>query len=696
MNLPGTEERELTFAGCYARYEKTRLTIGNDEIERIWEVRGGLLYPLSLRHKRQDAEWLAGASAYAATPLAPPAGKPRLTQFDAARGRLFPVSEEGVRAQLRTEWEGGALLYEFWIFPGAAAIVQQIAVELEEKNANGFPQNDAILTDEDATDGQERIDSDALACEADCIDWLELAPAHVKLRQVEFWDQTDRHNELVFEKEWLLHPNEGDLRLQGNVFVLEDPLTGSGFVMIKHAPLPHVRPLSAGDDLRVRCLSAATTRQRAERGERRSFQLAFRGHGAAPEGGPGYRSALIAYSGGQAGRTAALHTYQRQLRRLEPERDLRLLSNTWGDRSRDARIQEAFMLAEIEAGARLGVETIQIDDGWQLGRTSNSIHAGGVWEGFWAHEPRFWEPDPVRLPNGLAPIIAAAEAKGMTFGLWFAPDSANDFANWEKDAQTLLALYRSGVRYFKIDGVKARTKQGEARLHQFFQTVLEQSDGRIVFDLDVTAEIRPGYWGLPHTGPLFVENRYTDFRRYWPHQTLRNLWKLAHYVDPARLRMEWLNAERNVDLYGDDPLAPSAYSPDYLFAVTMLANPLGWFETSGLSEAAIQQTASLIAVWKRHRERLFAGRIAPVGSPPDGASWTGFVSLSADGAEGYALLFRERHPASECVLTLPQAAAAYDAETLYGEGTLTFDGGQLRARIAQPQRFLFARLTARR
>ena len=60
-----------------------------------------------------------------------------------------------------------------------------------------------------------------------------------------------------------------------------------------------------------------------------------------------------------------------------------------------------------------------------------------------------------------------------------------------------------------------------------------------MFDLDVTAEIRPGYFGLPDIGTLFVENRYAKHCSWWPHQTLRNLWSLAEVVDPVRLRMEF-------------------------------------------------------------------------------------------------------------------------------------------------------------
>jgi alpha-galactosidase len=100
------------------------------------------------------------------------------------------------------------------------------------------------------------------------------------------------------------------------------------------------------------------------------------------------------------------------------------LSNTWGDRSRDARINEQFMLREIAAAARLGVDVIQIDDGWQKGRSANSAGGKGVWNGYWATDPECWTPDARRFPNELAPGVGAAGAKGMKFGLWYGPPPA--------------------------------------------------------------------------------------------------------------------------------------------------------------------------------------------------------------------------------------------------------------------------------
>jgi alpha-galactosidase len=489
--------------------------------------------------------------------------------------------------------------------------------------------------------------------------------AHWKLTQIEFKDQTDVHNELVHEREWLLHPVE-KLALKGNLFLLEDTLTREGSIYLKRAPLPHARPVPEEVDLSWKD---------------GKIEL----HGGA------YETAILPYSGGRFGAMAAVQKYQREVRPFVPGRDGLFLSNTWGDRSRDARVNEEFMLREIEAGARLGVEVIQIDDGWQLGRTANSAQKGGVWIGFWEANENFWDVHPERFPSGLQPLIVEARRHGVQFGLWFAPDSADDFANWQRDVAAVLKLHRDlGVNYFKIDGVKATTQKAEINLRRFFTEVLNESNHRIVFDLDVTAEIRPGYWGSMETGPLFVENRYTDWHRYWPHFTLRNLWKLAQWVDATRLRFEFLNHERNGHLYENDPLAPTTYTPDYLFATVMFSNPLGWFEVSNLPQSYFQKAAPLIEKWKAHRDAIFSGTIYSIGAAPDGTSWTGFISLSPDEKSGYALIFRELNDASSHSFTLP-FAGEYQVEILAGQGSIALKDNLLQATLTTVQYYLFAR-----
>jgi alpha-galactosidase len=608
-----------SFESCHASWESGRLTIGNRHIERQWQWSNGQFVATSFRDLDAGIEWLAPAAKIAAADAS-------ALEFHSHTGAATPVRAPSLAIDLGT--------YHFEIFPEARGVLIQ------------SPETREALT---------------------------LAAEHIRLTQVTLADQTDAHNQLVFEREWLPQRNEGQLQLEGNLFLAENTLTQAGLIFLKLAPLPHARPLKDAWDLE------AVTRGR-------NLQCTL--------GGTGYPYIVLAYTGGRAGRTQALQTFQRQLRMYVPTRDGMFLSNTWGDRSRDLRINSEFMRHEIEAGSALGVDVIQIDDGWQTGRTMNSGRGPGVWTGYWAENPNFWQPDPVRFPGGLQPLVKEAAAKGMKFGLWFGPDSSNSFANWQRDADRLLELHnQDGIDYFKIDGVKAVTKEAEQNLRRMFDRVQQASHGSVVFDLDVTAETRPGYFGMSDVGPLFVENRYSDFHGYWPHQTLRNLWQLASYVDPLRLRMEVLNNERNQKLYADDPLAPARYTSDYLFATVMFANPLGWFETSNLSPGYSAAMAKLVRVWKQHRSELFSDTILPIGEAPDGTNWSGFAAFNAARTSGYVLFFRgvgAPEQWKEPLMVFGKSAVR--AQLLAGAGTVTLTDGELEVRIPQSPGYVWVRV----
>ncbi len=272
---------------------------------------------------------------------------------------------------------------------------------------------------------------------------------HLRLTQITFQAQTDGHNELVHESEWLLHPSERNLRLRGNLFVLEDPGNGEGWIFIKEGPLPEERAVRAAADL--------------------AFVSGSEGHEVhllahADEAGR-YPWTVLGFEGGRRGCTRVLHHFQASRRAGHlPE----FLTNTWGDRSQDSRIRHEFMIEEIAAAARLGADVVQIDDGWQTGMTSNSASAKqgeGSWGNFASSRADFWAVHPERFPQGLAPLVEEARAHGVALGLWFAPDSTDDYALHNQDAEVVLNLFRKlGVRHFKIDGVRTVSALGEDRL----------------------------------------------------------------------------------------------------------------------------------------------------------------------------------------------------------------------------------------
>ncbi|MEI6076889.1 MAG: alpha-galactosidase [Verrucomicrobiota bacterium] len=656
----------VQFKSCYARWSDDELVLGNSHFERKWRIKDGQLTATSFRNVSTGTEWIREPATNPA-PVTPAwrAKAHGLTMFSRS-GRLGVTEEESLQVWVTATGDTN-LVCRFRVFPDARGVEMFIDADTESLSPK------LSVSEKPSPDAVEGLENDVRkvgVTNRDSLENLLLSPRHLHLTQVNLTDQTDAHNELVQENEWMLL-NERNLELPGNLFVLENPATGEGLVFVKFAPLPHARPVKSDYDCQVNA---------------RERQVRFVGQG--------YPCVLLAYSGGRTGRTAALQDFQRQLRRYHPDRDGLFLSNTWGDRSADGRVSEQFLLKEIEAGSRLGVDVVQIDDGWQKGMSGNSAFGKGAWGKFYEADPSFWSPHPVRFPHGLKPLVQAAQAKQMKFGLWFAPDSQDENVHWERDADLVLNNFRNyGVAYVKIDAVAIPTRKAEANLQRFYDKVLSETDGRVTFDPDATAGLRPSYFGSPSVGPVFVENRYTDRQSYWPHLTLRNLWKLAQYVDPVRLRMEFLNNTRNTALYGDDPLAPARYSPDTLFATVMFASPLGWFEVSNLPEDYQRSVAELVMVWKRERTQLYTGHILPIGEAPDGQSWTGFASVGLDSKSGYLLFFRELNPSNEWSLDLNMFSGDNKRVTkLAGKGEATVSGDRLTVRIPETLQYLWLRI----
>lgn len=83
------------------------------------------------------------------------------------------------------------------------------------------------------------------------------------------------------------------------------------------------------------------------------------------------------YGDGELQALTALRSYQKNIRRHFRNRDEMVMMNTWGDRSQDTKVNEAFCLQELERAAKLGITHFQIDDGWQVGKSPNSAVAKG-------------------------------------------------------------------------------------------------------------------------------------------------------------------------------------------------------------------------------------------------------------------------------------------------------------------------------
>lgn len=664
----------VRFHDCEAVWDGETLAIRNARIERRWAIRNGLCHNASLRDPATGDELLTAPSEQPSPcPEFPVHADCRRTAVTAEPWQPVVVETPSLQVVVAAEYGAYRLRTVFKIYPGTPAISSSIAIEGDGDGREPAGEGETLPV---PTGVEAWRPAPVTERAVDRHELFHLRRAHTLLGAVTLMDQTDTHDNLVQVRRDLL-TIPVPLTYQGNLFYLEDQPTGSGLIFLKEAPLPHARPVRAEHDLMIR-------------GD--AFSFVGLGAGDAPQR-ESYPLTTLVYRGGRAGRIAALQEYQRCFRQFDAERDLLVWHAIWGDRNRDRHMGEGFLLRELDHLQALGLDFVYFSDGWQKGASSNSVVPGGRWNNQW-EEPDYWRPHPQRFPRGLEAVTDRARARGMKYGMWFNPDKTDDGANWERDAEVVLDYHRRlGVRYFKFDGTGFTTKRGEANTLRTMHRVVQETGGRASVEIDVTGDLRTGYFGAMSYGVLFLENRYTDLHKYWPHCTLRNLWQLGEFVDPRRLRIEFLNNERNQELYGEDPLAPGRYPADYLFAITMFANPLAWFEAVNLSDTYRAALLRITSVYRQYRERIMRGTILPIGAEPTGFSWTGFQSQVAGEREGFVVCFRELHdePAMDFTLAMVDPGE-YEFTPLAGRGerfaTTIGDSGTVR--FALPDRLSYA------
>jgi len=446
---------------------------------------------------------------------------------------------------------------------------------------------------------------------------------HYSVEATRFQDATDHHSNPIQVDRYMAYTKKATI--EGNVFILESGRNGHRHFALKESPISQSQVNWPGYDAAILPGSFEVHGPGFDRELTGMWQSA-------------YNVVYGTFAKSKNELYELLLRYKLAQYRYLPEYDNTFTLNTWGDRNRDSRVSESFILEELEAADRLGVTHYQIDDGWQAGLSRNSAESAGEnWES-WTYDD--WQPHPARFPNGLTPVALKADSLGMELGLWYNPGDAKAYS----DTSLHLSIWRqyhkrNNVRLFKIDGVNLGSKIAEKELQSLLHEA-QISHPDIVFNMDVTAGTRGGYHFMDRYGSIFLENRYTDWGNYFPHLTLRNAWLLGHYVPIQRIQLSFLNKWRNSDKYDETGLEPDSYNFDYLFAITMMGQPLAWMEATGLPDEAFQ-IAELIKLWKSHRNDWNQVPIIPVGEEPSGYGFCGFVAQSIDGKQ-YFLLFREK------------------------------------------------------
>lgn len=621
--------------GCYSRLVNDTLYIGNDLVERRFVWNDGDLITHSLSDKASGHVWFnmlrspdmnmskergkAVSPSYSAREVAETAIHPAYLETEVS----FTLGGLDIRRVFRIYRDSPAIACDTWL-KGSSGVIQ-----------NGKAANLADMKNIEFTEDMASVQADAV------LDQFKAAGQHWQVRAVEFFDVTDRNNNLVFETDFIPYRKN---TYRGNLLFARNAENGRGLFFVKEAPCSSVQLAYNGHDFTADFGHFAVT------------GLGMTGQDIRPDEWRRAYGTVIGVSGGsEFEQLSALRSYQKNIRKLMPGRDEMVMMNTWGDRSQDSKVNEKFSLIEVERAGMLGMTHFQIDDGWQVGKSPNSVTRGSfknIWD-----NPDYWRPDPAKYPNGLHPVVERGKELGVEICLWYNPSVQDDYADWEKDAQAMIDLYNEyGIRTFKIDGLGIPTKQSEINLRKLFDRVLQETGDAVVFNLDATAGRRAGYHMFGEYGNIFLENRYTDWQNYYPYWTLRNLWQLSKYVPAEKLQVEFLNKWRNASKYGSDIFAPANYSFEYLFAITMAGQPLAWFEGSGLPQEALGIN-KLISRYKEVQHDFHTGVILPVGNEPSGRSWTGFQSIKNE-KRGYFIFFREYTPSDKGVVAtwLPEGA----------------------------------------
>ena len=620
------------FKDCYIKYENSILTIGNNIIERQISLENGIPACVYLKNVTTGYEFrsledkkcvLFGIPGFDFASS--------LVSVYAYTDDRNGFSNNACVAEVHFEKENRAVYAYFRIYPDCGFINTTLSLD------------GVFGTGVDAKVCKEEYEDYIVAGNQD-IEAVGFCNEHAKIHTAELVDFTDVHNNVVKKSCELMYLSHWHNPFKGQFFILDAYVENEAFMLVKEAPCAFGRFADSEYDANF-C---------------KNSRAYIKGMGVPMEGEVLFNHGIQLYNVtigvGKAEKLLSDYKKYYRLEWKEGDKGTFTMSNTWGDRNGDSRICEDFMLREAEAGKKIGVDIIQLDDGWQKGLTANSRFVDkskgeGVWgSGYYGVDKDYWMPAPHKFPSGFEKTSNAIIDAGAHVGLWFSPDFANDYENVEKDIETVVGLYEKyNVKFFKIDGVDVKNTTIGTKLLHFVTEVFRRTDNKISLDMDITGnQKRWGYLFNKQYGNLFLENRmaknYRDTKHsysYYPYSTLRNIWQLSEMLPAQRFQVEMSNRLLGEGCYKEnDILAPMNYTQDYLFAITMFACPLLWTEMSNLAKEDIETLSKITKVHDGIKKDLAFLDVKPIGQEPLGVNFTGFTALD-ENSKGYILLFRD-------------------------------------------------------
>ena len=415
--------------------------IENDRIARKVVFYGNVPVTDFILDKQSEHRWSSPAQPTAAFCLPVLDFDKCKVSFSCFTDDCLGLSHTGLVMETVFEQDNVTVKWQNVIFPGIAFVTTKLLIAVNGKVTLGKTEDKVTVSEgiENATLGKnEGANTGILIPPPDTIEAIRLNSRHTRLTRTRLIDVSDHHNNFVEEQTELPYLM-WEQHFDGHFFLFDDYIHGHGMMFVKEAPCPAGHLVKAKEDLRTFnahyafLMGSGVDYENLSENDEIPLYQASVGVGEAKTLNDEYKK-----------------LYRTQYRGLET-RGLYMMSNTWGDRSQDAAVCESFLLGEIERAAQIGIDVVQIDDGWQKGKTANSILVKNkLWSGgYYDSDPDFWKPNYEKFPGGLEVIAKAIKEKSLQLGLWFSPDLANDYELWEKDVETLLGLHRRyDARFF--------------------------------------------------------------------------------------------------------------------------------------------------------------------------------------------------------------------------------------------------------
>lgn len=593
--------QQATLENARAEFDGHTLSVTTGRYRRIWHWTGYGLLTRSVALPETGHEWIESSDDRKADWNIPV--REELPPAEIVSLTMEPDDDEGftsehlsIRMEISCPDAEVDILYRIWVYPEAPGLRTQLAVRWQ----NGYAWSDEKRKQEGP---EARLQPGYCTNE-----YLPCRPEEGSRRMIGYHSDTQNRNDVFLD---LLH-EQVDTRPLGYYQICEwanavcvERDSGAGQAMVKESH---------------KCVNQKGVDTGAFR-FMPGLGMESNGWGIRPyEIRDHWRFAWASWSLAYADleeRETAFKRFDR-LRYPLKDRDRYVQSNTWGSaqgftRHRDAA-GEASVMEEIEACADIGIDVLQIDDGWE-GDTRDS-----------------WTPAPPRYPDGWDRIREHAARKGVQLGLWAAAEKIPLEALRHNRKQ-------GGFVSYKLDFAEMTNHERIETLIQKVRAFIRGEDHQVSVNWDLTEVIpRFGFYFAREYGCIYLSNRKPCVPQstiYRPETVLRDLWDLSRYTNLLKFQGSVQNIEHVDKTYS----GAWRYSQDYCLAITLMSSPLFFCEMKYFTPAQRKRIGPLLEVYKQHRKAMFEGIVYPVGEKPDATHWTGFQCHREQ--DGYLTLFRE-------------------------------------------------------